>query len=55
MAGARGLRVLIVGAGIGGIAAAIELRRHGFANLAILAKASQYQRAVTRLHPDDYE
>ena len=39
MAGARGLRVVIVGAGLGGIAAAIELRRHGFEDLAILEKA----------------
>jgi cation diffusion facilitator CzcD-associated flavoprotein CzcO len=33
------LRVLIVGAGFGGIAAAIELRRHGFAQVTILEKA----------------
>jgi cation diffusion facilitator CzcD-associated flavoprotein CzcO len=35
----RGPAVVIVGAGFGGIAAAIELRRHGFTNLAILDKA----------------
>src|SRR5665213_1929528 len=31
-----GLRVVIVGAGFGGIAAAIELRRHGFDSITIL-------------------
>jgi cation diffusion facilitator CzcD-associated flavoprotein CzcO len=40
VAGARGLRVVIVGAGLGGIAAAIELRRHGFEDVTILEKAS---------------
>lgn len=35
----RTLEVLIVGAGFGGIAAAIELRRHGIADIAILEKA----------------
>jgi cation diffusion facilitator CzcD-associated flavoprotein CzcO len=35
----RNLRVLIVGAGFGGIAAAIELRRHGIADVTILEKA----------------
>jgi cation diffusion facilitator CzcD-associated flavoprotein CzcO len=37
--GPRGLRVVIVGAGLGGIAAAIELRRHGFDDIRILEKA----------------
>jgi cation diffusion facilitator CzcD-associated flavoprotein CzcO len=32
-------RILIVGAGFGGIAAAIELRRHGFADITILEAA----------------
>jgi cation diffusion facilitator CzcD-associated flavoprotein CzcO len=36
---ARKLEVLIVGAGFGGIAAAIELRRHGITNITILEKA----------------
>ncbi len=35
----RRLRVLIVGAGFGGIAAAIELRRHGIDDVTILEKA----------------
>jgi cation diffusion facilitator CzcD-associated flavoprotein CzcO len=35
----RSLEVLIVGAGFGGIAAAIELRRHGIADITILEKA----------------
>jgi cation diffusion facilitator CzcD-associated flavoprotein CzcO len=35
----RDLTVLIVGAGFGGIAAAIELQRHGIADIAILEKA----------------
>ncbi|MGN6168615.1 MAG: flavin-containing monooxygenase [Solirubrobacteraceae bacterium] len=39
MAGARGLRVVIVGAGLGGIAAAIEFRKHGFDEVQILEKA----------------
>ena len=34
------MRVLIVGAGFGGIAAAIELRRHGIREVTILEKAS---------------
>lgn len=38
-AGARDIEVLIVGAGFGGIAAAIELRRHGFRRVRILEKA----------------
>jgi cation diffusion facilitator CzcD-associated flavoprotein CzcO len=37
----RTLEVLIVGAGFGGIAAAIELRRHGIANITILEKAPE--------------
>jgi cation diffusion facilitator CzcD-associated flavoprotein CzcO len=36
----RALEVLIVGAGFGGIAAAIELRRRGIAEVSILEKAS---------------
>ncbi|MBI5105424.1 MAG: NAD(P)/FAD-dependent oxidoreductase [Solirubrobacterales bacterium] len=32
-------KIVIVGAGFGGIAAAIELRRHGFQNITILEKA----------------
>lgn len=36
--GAGGPRVLIVGAGFGGIAAAIELRRHGIVDVRILEK-----------------
>jgi cation diffusion facilitator CzcD-associated flavoprotein CzcO len=36
----RALDVLIVGAGFGGIAAAIELRRHGITDITILEKAS---------------
>jgi cation diffusion facilitator CzcD-associated flavoprotein CzcO len=35
----RSVRVLIVGAGFGGIAAAIELRRHGIEDVTILEKA----------------
>lgn len=34
-------RVVIVGAGFGGIAAAIELRRHGFRDVTILERASR--------------
>jgi len=37
--GGRDLRVVIVGAGFGGIAAAIELRRHGFQDVTILEAA----------------
>src|SRR3984957_9911787 len=37
----RALEVLIVGAGFGGIAAAIELRRHGITNVKILEKAPE--------------
>jgi cation diffusion facilitator CzcD-associated flavoprotein CzcO len=35
-----GPRVVIVGAGVGGIAAAIELRRHGFEDLVVLERAA---------------
>jgi cation diffusion facilitator CzcD-associated flavoprotein CzcO len=38
-AGKRNMRVLIVGAGFGGIAAAIELRRHGIEDVTILERA----------------
>ncbi len=38
MSGDRELRVVIVGAGFGGIAAAIELRRYGFRNVTILER-----------------
>ncbi|HEV3035468.1 MAG TPA: NAD(P)/FAD-dependent oxidoreductase [Solirubrobacteraceae bacterium] len=38
---ARKLEVLIVGAGFGGIAAAIELRRHGISAITILEKAPE--------------
>ncbi|HEX7609338.1 MAG TPA: NAD(P)/FAD-dependent oxidoreductase [Solirubrobacteraceae bacterium] len=37
----RSLDVIIVGAGFGGIAAAVELRKHGFANIRILEKAPE--------------
>jgi cation diffusion facilitator CzcD-associated flavoprotein CzcO len=37
----RTLQVLIVGAGFGGIAAAIELRKHGITDIKILEKASE--------------
>ncbi len=40
MSGERGLSVVIVGAGFGGLAAAIELRRHGFADVTVLERAS---------------
>ena len=39
MSSTRDLRVLIIGAGFGGIAAAIELERHGFDDIAILDRA----------------
>lgn len=35
----NGLRVVIVGAGCGGVAAAIELRRHGFDDVVLLERA----------------
>ena len=34
-------KIVIVGAGFGGIAAAIELRRHGFEDVVILDRASE--------------
>src|SRR4051794_18755658 len=37
----RDLKVVIVGAGFGGIAAAIELLRHGFRDLVILERAGE--------------
>jgi len=39
MPGERALRVVIVGAGFGGLAAAIELRRHGFSDVTVLERA----------------
>jgi cation diffusion facilitator CzcD-associated flavoprotein CzcO len=36
------MRVVIVGAGFGGIAAAVELRRHGVSDVTILEKASDF-------------
>ena len=39
MPGERALRVVIVGAGFGGLAAAIELRRHGFTDVTVLERA----------------
>jgi cation diffusion facilitator CzcD-associated flavoprotein CzcO len=41
MAAPRSLRVVIVGAGVGGIAAAAELRRHGFSDVTILERGPQ--------------
>ena len=41
MARERGIRVVVVGAGIGGIAAAIELRRHGFDEVTVLERGSR--------------
>jgi cation diffusion facilitator CzcD-associated flavoprotein CzcO len=35
----RSLRVIVVGAGLGGVAAAIELRRHGIADVTVLERA----------------
>ncbi len=35
------MRIVIIGAGFGGIAAAIELRRHGFTNITILESAPE--------------
>ena len=40
MPGARAISVIIVGAGFGGIAAAIELRRHGFSEVTVLERAA---------------
>lgn len=42
MAGVRDPKVVIVGAGIGGIATAIELRRNGFGNVTILERAHDF-------------
>ena len=36
----RGLSIVIVGAGFGGLAAAIELRRHGFSDVTVLERAT---------------
>jgi cation diffusion facilitator CzcD-associated flavoprotein CzcO len=36
-----GVRVIIVGAGFGGLAAAIELRRHGFSDVTVLERGSR--------------
>jgi cation diffusion facilitator CzcD-associated flavoprotein CzcO len=47
---ARALSVVIVGAGFGGIAAAIELRRHGFRDITILEAAPRL--GGTWLHND---
>ena len=41
MLGERPVKVVIVGAGFGGIGAAIELRRHGFEDVTILERAPQ--------------
>jgi len=38
--GERGVRVVIVGAGFGGLAAAIELGRHGFTDVTVLERAT---------------
>jgi cation diffusion facilitator CzcD-associated flavoprotein CzcO len=38
---ARSVQVLIIGAGFGGISAAIELRRHGFDEITILDGAPE--------------
>ena len=43
-------RVLIVGAGFGGIAAAIELQRHGFDDVTILERAPRARRHVAPQH-----
>jgi cation diffusion facilitator CzcD-associated flavoprotein CzcO len=37
--GDRSLQVVIVGAGFGGLAAAIEPRRHGFTDVTVLERA----------------
>ncbi len=39
---AQCMRVLIIGAGFGGIAAAIELQRHGLSDITILEKAPEF-------------
>ena len=38
------MRVVIVGAGFGGIAVAIELQRHGFTDLTILERGAPARR-----------
>jgi cation diffusion facilitator CzcD-associated flavoprotein CzcO len=38
---APGLKVVIVGAGLGGIAAAIDLTRHGFSDVTLLERAPE--------------
>jgi cation diffusion facilitator CzcD-associated flavoprotein CzcO len=35
----RSLEVIVIGAGLGGVAAAIELRRHGITSVTILERA----------------
>ena len=42
MSATRNLKVLIVGAGFGGIGAAIELRRHGFRDVTILDRSDDF-------------
>jgi cation diffusion facilitator CzcD-associated flavoprotein CzcO len=41
IASRRELEVIVVGAGIGGIAAAIELREHGITDITILERAPE--------------
>ena len=36
------MKALIIGAGFGGIAAAVELKRHGIRDLTVLEKAPDY-------------
>ena len=50
MPGARDPRIVIVGAGFGGVAAAIELQRHGFGNLTLLERAPRAGRHVVPQH-----
>ena len=51
MPGERALSVVIVGAGFGGLAAAIELRRHGFCDVTVLERAP---RVGGTWHYNDY-
>ena len=51
MSGERVPSIVIVGAGIGGLAAAIELRRHGFSDVTVLERA---QRIGGTWHYNDY-
>ncbi len=51
MPGERALSVVIVGAGFGGLAAAIELRRHGFGDVTLLERAP---RVGGTWHYNDY-